>query len=146
MPNYAEHCSRAEKNESEMTVTSVEAGPDSRLRITSETKLSSENRNAGKKREDIRSLEKSTKINNAPSSSSNEPAKPIHKAGLDPNRTPPKKAKLMRAERKQKKLLAQGKTAEEIESLLRTNKQNVAKSVEDLFNEIHGGVHKLEVG
>ena len=64
------------------------------------------------------------------------------------NRPPPKKAKLIRAERKLKKLAAQGKTPQEIDALLRANKQNNCniKTIEDLFDEMTiGSVHKLEV-
>lgn len=60
---------------------------------------------------------------------------------------PCKKAKLLRKERKQNKLLAQGKTQEEIEAMFKGKKQQTPpKSIEELFNEMYGGTNRLEVG
>lgn len=65
------------------------------------------------------------------------------------NAVPCKKAKLLRLERKQNKLLAQGKLQSEIESILREKKQqkqqNNVKNLEELFDEMRNGLKKLEV-
>lgn len=59
---------------------------------------------------------------------------------------PCKKAKLLRIERKKSKLLAQGKSQSEIESIMREKKQqNCIKIVEELFEEVYTGLKKLEV-
>ncbi|KAK2584280.1 hypothetical protein KPH14_006682 [Odynerus spinipes] len=59
---------------------------------------------------------------------------------------PCKKAKLLRIERKQKKLLAQGKSQKEIEVLFKERKQqNHVKNLEELFEEIWTGTKKLEL-
>ncbi|XP_043265261.1 arginyl-tRNA--protein transferase 1 isoform X2 [Colletes gigas] len=61
-------------------------------------------------------------------------------------RAPCKKAKLLRIERKQKKLLAQGKTQDEIDAMFKENKQqNRAKSLEELFEEMLSGTKRLEI-
>ncbi|XP_014599794.1 PREDICTED: arginyl-tRNA--protein transferase 1 isoform X1 [Polistes canadensis] len=59
---------------------------------------------------------------------------------------PCKKAKLLRIERKQKKLLAQGKSLKEIETAFKESKQqNNVKTLEELFEEIWTGTKKLEL-
>lgn len=79
--------------------------------------------------------------------SSHAASRSVRSLEADPSRIPCKKAKLLRIERKQNKLLAQGKTREEVEAIFRTNKQqNEAKSLEDLFDEIQNGTSRLKVG
>ncbi|XP_043490055.1 arginyl-tRNA--protein transferase 1 isoform X1 [Polistes fuscatus] len=59
---------------------------------------------------------------------------------------PCKKAKLLRIERKQKKLLAQGKSLKEIETAFKESKQqNNVKTLEEFFEEIWTGTKKLEL-
>lgn len=59
---------------------------------------------------------------------------------------PCKKAKLLRIERKKNKLLAQGKSQNEIESIMKGKKQqNCIKTMEELFEEVYTGSKKLEV-
>ena len=66
---------------------------------------------------------------------------------MNPTRAPCMKAKLLRKQRKQHKLMTQGKTQEEIEAIFKENKQeNQAKSIEQLFDEICKGTNRLEVG
>lgn len=70
----------------------------------------------------------------------------LHSRSEIANAVPRKKAKLLRIERKQKKLLAQGKSQSEIESILKEKKQqNCAKGLEELFDEVYTGLKKLEV-
>lgn len=65
---------------------------------------------------------------------------------MNPSQTPCMKAKLLRKQRKQNKLLAQGKTPEEVEAIFKECKQaNRAKSLEELFDEVHGGTSRLEM-
>lgn len=60
--------------------------------------------------------------------------------GMDPNKPPCKKAKLLRLERKQQKLLEKGITLE------KTTNANDAKSLEQFLNEIpSNSKHKLTV-
>ncbi|XP_076291831.1 arginyltransferase 1 isoform X4 [Lasioglossum baleicum] len=64
---------------------------------------------------------------------------------MNPTRGPCKKAKLLRIERKQKKLLAQGKTQAEIDAMFKKDKQqNQGKSLEELFDEMLNGTSRLE--
>lgn len=59
---------------------------------------------------------------------------------------PCKKAKILRIERKKNKLLAQGKSQSEIESIMKERKeQNCIKTMEELFEEVYTGLKKLEV-
>ena len=63
-----------------------------------------------------------------------------------PEKGPQKKAKLLRIERKRQKLLAQGKSEDEIINLMKKRKQpHVSKSLEDLLDEMGNGPNKLEV-
>lgn len=69
-----------------------------------------------------------------------------HSSNENINTVPRKKAKLLRIERKQNKLLAQGKSQSEIESIMKEKKQqNCAKSLEELFDEVYTGLKKFEV-
>lgn len=69
-----------------------------------------------------------------------------HSSNENVNVVPRKKAKLLRIERKQNKLLAQGKSQSEIESIMKERKQqNCVKSLEELFDEVYTGLKKLEV-
>lgn len=63
------------------------------------------------------------------------------------NKTCTKKAKLFRIERKQKKLLAQGKSQTEIEDMMAVNKgkQVEPKSLDEFFNDLDNRKSKLEV-
>ncbi|XP_076647873.1 arginyltransferase 1 isoform X1 [Halictus rubicundus] len=65
---------------------------------------------------------------------------------MNPTRGPCKKAKLLRIERKQNKLLAQGKTQAEIDAMFKKDKQqNQGKSLEELFDEMLSGTNRLEL-
>ncbi|XP_076647874.1 arginyltransferase 1 isoform X2 [Halictus rubicundus] len=65
---------------------------------------------------------------------------------MNPTRGPCKKAKLLRIERKQNKLLAQGKTQAEIDAMFKKDKQqNQGKSLEELFDEMLSGTNRLEI-
>lgn len=64
---------------------------------------------------------------------------------MDQSKLPPKKAKQIRLERKQNKLLSLGKSSTEINDILKHGKsENTAKTLEDLFEE-EGKQDGLEV-
>lgn len=98
---------------------------------------------------------KSTSISKNPTSASTSDQRQLanlekksapHSSNENINTVPRKKAKLLRIERKQNKLLAQGKSQSEIESIMKEKKQqNCAKSLEELFDEVYTGLKKLEV-
>ncbi|KAG7198711.1 hypothetical protein KM043_001702 [Ampulex compressa] len=77
------------------------------------------------------------------SNSTAETAQSTEKTSVN---APCKKAKLLRIERKQNKLLAQGKSQSEVEAIFKENKpQNNVKDIEELFKEMDGGTKKLEL-
>ncbi|KAG7198710.1 hypothetical protein KM043_001702 [Ampulex compressa] len=77
------------------------------------------------------------------SNSTAETAQSTEKTSVN---APCKKAKLLRIERKQNKLLAQGKSQSEVEAIFKENKpQNNVKDIEELFKEMDGGTKKLEI-
>ena len=134
----SKYLERAEKNASKMQITSVSEELSDRLgsnlsntiSSTSTSKQSGENIESSLSQPmDVLSKKKESK-----------------RANFDPSRAPQKKAKLLRIERKQNKLLAQGKTQEEIDAIMKKNKQkNTEKTLEDFFNEIKDCSNKLEV-
>ncbi|XP_046417310.1 arginyl-tRNA--protein transferase 1 isoform X2 [Neodiprion fabricii] len=66
--------------------------------------------------------------------------------GVDQSKPPPKKAKIIRLERKQNKLLSMGKSTTEINEILNQGKSiAVGKTLEELFNEENVGQKKLEI-
>ncbi|XP_043271014.1 arginyl-tRNA--protein transferase 1 [Venturia canescens] len=135
---FEDHRLRAEENISQMKVESMEGKIENRLGICQEEELSNQSRqDLSTQKVDVPFLEKK-------SSTTHEESSTGRKTLQDPSKPPPKKAKLMRVERKKKKLLAQGKSPEDIDILFKSNKQIIVKSVEDLYDEIHGGVKKLE--
>ncbi|XP_043466754.1 arginyl-tRNA--protein transferase 1 [Leptopilina heterotoma] len=60
---------------------------------------------------------------------------------------PQKKAKILRLERKQNKLLSQGKSTSEIQTILSESKQqqNSSKTLEQFFSELNSEMNKLEL-
>lgn len=68
-------------------------------------------------------------------------------SGMNPPQTPCMKAKFLRKQRKQNKLMAQGKSQEEIEAIFKESKQeNQVKSLEELFDEVYNENNRLQVG
>lgn len=135
--NYAKHHAKAQKNASKINVSSI----DDEL--------------GGKMTIDPVEASKNTTIPKNPTSASSSDQKQLtnlekksapHSSNENINTVPRKKAKLLRIERKQNKLLAQGKSQSEIESIMREKKQqNRTKSLEELFDEVYTGLKKLEV-
>ncbi|KMQ94602.1 arginyl-trna--protein transferase 1 [Lasius niger] len=130
--NYAKYLEKAEKNASHINVTSVDDELSGRLSVnvvnskpqTNSTSASSSSQ------EQINSDRKNS----------------LHVRNEITNVVPCKKAKLLRLERKQNKLLAQGKLQSEIESIMKERKQqNYIKTLEELFEEVCTGLKKLEL-
>ncbi|XP_058791844.1 arginyl-tRNA--protein transferase 1 isoform X3 [Phymastichus coffea] len=142
VPKFSKYAERAEKNAPKMQVTSVSEELSSRLgtNLNNTKSTSSDSASTSTKKQLVESADnspiQSMEISNNESSCST----------FDPNRAPQKKAKLLRLERKQKKLLAQGKTQGEVDSLLsKTKPQNTEKTLEDYFKEISECSNKLEI-
>ncbi|XP_058791841.1 arginyl-tRNA--protein transferase 1 isoform X1 [Phymastichus coffea] len=142
VPKFSKYAERAEKNAPKMQVTSVSEELSSRLgtNLNNTKSTSSDSASTSTKKQLVESADnspiQSMEISNNESSCST----------FDPNRAPQKKAKLLRLERKQKKLLAQGKTQGEVDSLLsKTKPQNTEKTLEDYFKEISECSNKLEL-
>lgn len=134
IPEYSKHAAGdSEKDVSKMQVTSVSEEVNSRLGICSDDTESSPS-TSKHCRENISTLP------SQPMETTKEPT------NFDPSKAPQKKAKLLRIERKRNKLLAQGKTLEEIDALMKKKKlKNAGKSLEDFFDEISSCSNKLEV-
>ena len=134
IPDYPEFSKRTEQNVSKMQVNSVSDEVISRLHPgNSGTKTNSEQQSS-----------KSVKCN--PNQAMETLSTQSPKFHFDPSRAPQKKAKQIRMERKQNKLLAQGKTQEEINAMFQKKKlQNTGKTLEDFFEEIGNCANKLEV-
>ncbi|XP_015119083.1 arginyl-tRNA--protein transferase 1 isoform X2 [Diachasma alloeum] len=65
---------------------------------------------------------------------------------IPPSQGPPRKKKLMRIERARNRLLAQGKTLEEIEDFYRRKKKpSMARPIEELLPNLEDGQNKLEL-
>lgn len=135
VPNYEKHLAKAQK-ESEIHVSSIDDEVSGRLSIDSV------------KAKPLECSKTSTSVSTN-QEQQNKPSKntlqKIRSKITDA--VPCKKAKLLRIERKQNKLLAQGKSQSEIESIMKGKKQqNCMKTLEELFEEVlQGGVKKLEV-
>ncbi|XP_077259958.1 arginyltransferase 1 [Temnothorax americanus] len=132
-PNYPKHLTKAQKDKSQINVSSVDDEVDGRLSIDSV---------------------KTETLKNSTSVSSSGQAQLTNSNGKGTLRVrneiadavPCKKAKFLRIERKKNKLVAQGKSQSEIESIVKEKKrQNSAKSIEELFEEVHTGSKKLEL-
>ncbi|XP_020290238.1 arginyl-tRNA--protein transferase 1 isoform X3 [Pseudomyrmex gracilis] len=155
VPNYSKHLAKAQKNASEIHVSSIDDEVNGRLSIDS-AKAKPE---CSKKSTSVLSIDsvktkpECSKTSTSVSSNQEQLNKSSNKNTLQKIRSeitdavPCKKAKLLRIERKQNKLLAQGKSQSEIESIMKEKKQqNCVKTVEELFEEVlQGGVKKLEM-
>ncbi|EFN77973.1 arginyl-tRNA--protein transferase 1 isoform X1 [Harpegnathos saltator] len=134
--NYAKHHARAQKNTSKINVSSVNDEVGKRMPVDPvETKSI-----------DISKNPISVSTSNQKQLINSEKKSASHSSNENINTVPRKKAKLLRIERKQNKLLAQGKSQSEIESIMREKKQqNCAKSLEELFDKVYTGLKKLEM-
>ncbi|XP_011303290.1 arginyl-tRNA--protein transferase 1 isoform X2 [Fopius arisanus] len=89
----------------------------------------------------------SSQDHDSPPSHPMVPSKLSQPTEIPPNRDGmPRKKKLMRIERARSRLLAQGKTLEEIEDFYRKKKMPTgAKSIEELLSTVEDGQNKLEI-
>ncbi|XP_072761277.1 arginyl-tRNA--protein transferase 1 isoform X2 [Anoplolepis gracilipes] len=130
--NYSKYLAKAEKNASQINVSSVDDELSGRLSVNlvkSKPQINSTSTS--------RSKEQMTKSDGKSS---------LHARSEITNVVPCKKAKLLRLERKQNKLLALGKSQSEIESIMKDRKQqNHTKTLEELFEEVSTGSRKLEM-
>ncbi|XP_018312454.1 arginyl-tRNA--protein transferase 1 isoform X2 [Mycetomoellerius zeteki] len=130
--NYSKHLKRAQKNQSQINVSSVDDEVDERLSVNL--------MKTGSQKNSTVSNSNQVQLTNANSKNS------LHVRNEIVDVVPCKKAKLLRIERKKSKLLAQGKSQSEIESIMREKKQqNCIKIVEELFEEVYTGLKKLEM-
>ncbi|XP_011876560.1 PREDICTED: arginyl-tRNA--protein transferase 1 isoform X1 [Vollenhovia emeryi] len=132
--NYPKHLMKAQKDKSQMNVSSVDDEVGGRLSVNP-VKPEKSQKNC-------------TSVSSGGpaqlSNSSNKNA--LHVRSEVADTVPCKKAKLLRIERKKNKLLAQGKSQSEIESIMKEKKQqNCAKPMEELFEEVYTGLKRLEL-
>lgn len=122
---------KAEKNKSQISVSSIDDEVSGRLSINSVK---------------TKTLKNSTSVSNSDRVQLATCNKNIHIRNEIADAVPCKKAKLLRIERKKNKLLAQGKSQSEIETIMKEKKQqNCAKTMEEIFEEVYTGLKKLEV-
>ncbi|XP_008217190.1 arginyl-tRNA--protein transferase 1 isoform X3 [Nasonia vitripennis] len=136
IPDYSMFTERADTDASKMQVTSVSEELSHRLNSTVDnTNL---NTSTSKPPDKI--------IASTPTQPMETSSNELRRANFDSTRAPQKKAKQLRIERKQQKLLAQGKTMEEINAIMKKNRpQNTGKTLEDFFDEIGKCSNKLEM-
>ncbi|XP_016844959.1 arginyl-tRNA--protein transferase 1 isoform X1 [Nasonia vitripennis] len=136
IPDYSMFTERADTDASKMQVTSVSEELSHRLNSTVDnTNL---NTSTSKPPDKI--------IASTPTQPMETSSNELRRANFDSTRAPQKKAKQLRIERKQQKLLAQGKTMEEINAIMKKNRpQNTGKTLEDFFDEIGKCSNKLEL-
>ncbi|XP_034950471.1 arginyl-tRNA--protein transferase 1 [Chelonus insularis] len=145
-PDYSEHMARAHANLSENEIMMRETECDKKLSSSPQDKIQSEsediieNTPAQPMIQDIESLSNESKKSLTQNKPSNTSTMSVSDSDL------PKKAKLMRIERARNRLLAKGKTIEEIELIYKKKKEkNKPKSLDELLNSLTDGVNKLEL-
>ena len=140
------YATKADANALKMNVTSVSSEVNERLEGTESSRDFCDIESRSKESIPNQSVVTSSKSENLLTVKDTTPQKKQF-TGIDPNKRPLKKAKLMRLERKQNKLLSQGKSVTEIEVLLKERKQQQGsnKTLEELFSEIDSESNKLEV-
>ncbi|XP_033342621.2 arginyltransferase 1 isoform X5 [Megalopta genalis] len=134
------HNKHLEESTPDITVNAVDDEVITRLQPTNSEKAAESNSAMQQKQ--------SESISRAASQNENSQAasRSLEHVEMNTTRAPCKKAKLLRIERKQNKLLAQGKTQAEIDAMFRKDKQqNQGKSLEELFDETLRGTNRLEI-
>ncbi|XP_053983187.1 arginyl-tRNA--protein transferase 1 isoform X3 [Hylaeus volcanicus] len=139
-PIYNKYLQETEENASEMNVKSVSNKVNLRLQPNVLDKEKTNNlENQQKQSESVPCASNHNEDSHVASQS-------VKSIEMNSSRGPCKKAKLLRIERKQKKLLAQGKTQNEIEAIFKEHKQqNHAKSIEELFSDMYGETNRLKL-
>ncbi|CAL7940449.1 unnamed protein product [Xylocopa violacea] len=143
IPSHSKHRLKSDENISDMEVKFIDDGLNTRLHPNTTNKEKG-NSDSGIKQNKSENVPIATSRNDdfsgTPQSGTSQ------SVDMDSTRTPCMKAKLLRKQRKQNKLLAQGKTQEEVDAIFKEHKQeNHTKSLEELFEEIYNGTSKLEM-
>ncbi|XP_035740076.1 arginyl-tRNA--protein transferase 1-like isoform X3 [Vespa mandarinia] len=139
IPN--KHAILAQKNISKLNVSSIDNEPNEILN----PKVLNYSKNFCNLKNELHS-DSSASIQNPEENISVALETSTIQEGNNSSSIPCKKAKFLRIERKQKKLLAQGKSLKEIETAFKESKQqNYVKTLEELFDEIWTGTKKLEI-
>lgn len=139
IPNHDKQFLKASKNISDMNVKFIDDDINARLQPNTLDK--------GKKKCDLnikQNSESTPVISNLEDDSHN--SSQSLESGMNPPQTPCMKAKFLRKQRKQNKLMAQGKSQEEIEAIFKESKQeNQVKSLEELFDEVYNENNRLQL-
>ncbi|KAK9301252.1 hypothetical protein QLX08_006330 [Tetragonisca angustula] len=135
LPTHSKHFLNADKDISGTDVKFIDDEINARLHPSVSDKK--------KKKYDTEIKKSNSESIPIPSSHNNDShgtSQSLQSIEMNPTRAPCMKAKLLRKQRKQHKLMIQGKTQEEIETIFKENKQeNQAKSIEQLFDEMYKG-------
>ncbi|CAK9799362.1 Arginyl-tRNA--protein transferase 1 [Anthophora quadrimaculata] len=141
MSGHCKHVLKADENISDMKVKFINDEVNARLQPnTSEKGMKSSD-------SDIKQTSsESIPVVSNHNDNSHGTSQSLQSVEMNPAQKPCMKAKLLRKQRKQNKLLAQGKPQEEIDAMFNKNKQeNHAKSLEELFDEIYESNNRLEL-
>ncbi|CAK9828360.1 Arginyl-tRNA--protein transferase 1 [Anthophora retusa] len=141
MSGHRNHVLKADENISDMKVKFIDDEVNARLQPnTTEKGMKSSD-------SDIKQTSsESIPVVSSHSDNSHGTSQSLQSVEMNPVQKPCIKAKLLRKQRKQNKLLAQGKPQEEIDAMFKKNKQeNHAKSLEELFDEIYENNSRLEL-
>lgn len=141
IPNHNKHFLKVDKDISDMNVKFISDEVNARLHPSTSDR--------GQKKHGLENKKHNSESVPAASSYNNDShstPQSLQSVEMNPTRIPCMKAKLLRKQRKQNKLMTQGKTQEEIEAIFKENKQeNQAKSLEQIFDEVYNGTNRLEV-
>lgn len=141
IPNHSKHFLKVDKDISDMNVKFINDEVNARLRPSTSDK-EQKKRDLENKKHNTESIPAASSYNN----DSHSTPQSLQSVEMNPTRIPCMKAKLLRKQRKQNKLMTQGKTQEEIEAIFKENKQeNQAKSLEQIFDEVYNGTNRLEM-
>ncbi|KOC66094.1 Arginyl-tRNA--protein transferase 1 [Habropoda laboriosa] len=139
--NHSKRVLKAEENISNINVKFIDDEVNGRLQPNVSDK-GKQNCDSGMKKKNSESVPVVSSHNN----DSHGTSQSLQSVEMNSAQKPCMKAKLLRKQRKQNKLLAQGKSQEEIDAMFKENKQeNHAKSLEELFDEVYSGNSRLEL-
>ncbi|XP_068965698.1 arginyl-tRNA--protein transferase 1 isoform X2 [Bombus flavifrons] len=141
IPNHSKHFLKVDKDISDMNVKFINDEVNARLHPSTSDREQKKRGLENKKHNSESVPAASSYINDSHSTPQS-----LQSVEMNPTRIPCMKAKLLRKQRKQNKLMTQGKTQEEIEAIFKENKQeNQAKSLEQIFDEVYNGTNRLEL-
>nr|XP_034176412.1 arginyl-tRNA--protein transferase 1 isoform X1 [Osmia lignaria] len=141
IPNHSKHFLKAQESASDMNVKFVNDEVNARLQPTI---LDKEKKACDS--ETQQKVSESIPVTSSHKNESDGTSQSLKSVEMNAARPPCMKAKALRKQRKQNKLLAQGKTQEEIDAMFKENKQeNHTKSLEKLFEEMCNGTNRLQL-